>query len=154
MKRMMILLLGGSLALAGAAPAQSSEKKIKMEDLPPAVQKTVKDLSKGATLRGLSTEVEKGKTIYEAELTVNGHGKDVSMDASGNVLEVEEEVAMDSIPAAAKAAIVKGAGTGKVLKVESVTQGGKLVAYEASVQKGAKKSEVRVKPDGTPAPED
>jgi hypothetical protein len=154
MKRLSLLLLSGSLALAGAAWGQGSEKKIKMEDLPPAVQKTVKDLSKGVTLRGLSTEVEKGKTLYEAQLTVNGHAKDVEMDASGNVLEVEEEVAMDSIPAAAKAAIVKGAGTGKVLKVESVTQDGKIVAYEASVQRGTKKSEVRVKPDGTPAPED
>jgi uncharacterized membrane protein YkoI len=146
-------MASAALILFGGASVQASEKKVKMEDLPAAVQKTVKEQSKGGTNRGLSMEVEKGKTIYEAELTVNGHKKDISMDAAGTVVEVEEEVALESIPAAAKAAIQKGTGTGKVLLVESVTHGSTVVAYEAHVMKGAKKSEIRVKPDGTPAPE-
>jgi len=154
MKRFCHALLSVSLLLAGLGLAWASEKKVKMEDLPPAVQATVREQSKGATIRGLSMEVEKGKTIYEAELTVNGHGKDVSIDASGAIVEVEEEVALESIPAAAKSALLKAAGAGKVLKVESVTQGSTVVAYEATVMKGTKRSEVRVKPDGSPAPED
>jgi hypothetical protein len=153
MKRASVLVIGAALVLSGGAALNGSEKKVKMEDLPAAVQKTVKEQSQGGTIRGLSMEVEKGKTIYEAELTVNGHKKDISMDASGVVVEVEEEVALDSIPAAAKTAIQKGAGTGKILLVESVTHGSTLVAFEAQVMKGAKKSEIRVKPDGTPAPE-
>jgi uncharacterized membrane protein YkoI len=154
MKRTSIFVISAALVLLGGASVKGSEKKVKMEDLPAAVQKTVKEQSKGGTIRGLSMEVEKGKTIYEAALTVNGHKKDISMDASGAVVEVEEEVALESIPAAAKSAIQKAAGTGKVLKVESVTHGTTLVAYEAQVMKGTKKSEVRVKPDGTSAPED
>lgn len=152
MKRISVIM-SIVLAMGGAVWGQDSEKKVKMEQLPAAVQKTVKEQSKGATIRGFSKEVEKGKTFYEAELTVNGHAKDMLIDENGTVVEVEEEVALDSIPAAAKAAIQKGAGTGKILKVESITKGGALVAYEAQIQKGAKKSEVRVKPDGTPAPE-
>jgi len=125
-----------------------------MGDLPPAVQATVKGQSKGATVRGLSKEVEHGETTYEVELTVNGHGKDVSMDENGQVVEVEEEVPIDTIPAAAKAAIEKGASGGKIMKVESVTHGSTVVAYEAQVNKAGKHSEVRVDSEGKPAPEE
>jgi hypothetical protein len=38
--------------------------------------------------------------------------------------------------------------TGKILKVESVTEGS-VVSYEAVIQKGIKKSEVAVNADGT-----
>jgi uncharacterized membrane protein YkoI len=148
-----LVLATGLVFLCGTI-CKAQEKKVKMSDLPAAVQATVKEQSKGATLRGLAKEVEKGKTFYEAELTVNGHGKDISMDETGQVVEVEEEVPLNKIPSAAKAAIEKGAAGGKIAKVESVTQGEKLVAYEAQVRKAGKHSEVRVDPNGNPAPED
>ena len=46
-----VLLACGSLA----------ESKVKMEDLPLAVQKTAKEQSKNSTLAGLSKEVEAGR---------------------------------------------------------------------------------------------
>jgi hypothetical protein len=147
-------VVGGAALLC--ATIALPDTPVKMADLPSAVQATVKEQSKRGVLRGLSKEVEKGKTTYEAELRVNGHSKDVSIDANGNVVEVEEETPIDAVPVAAKAAILKGAGTGKILKVESVTQHGSVIAYEAAIQKiaGGKKSEVRVSPDGKPAPEE
>lgn len=48
--------------------------------------------SKGATIRGFSQEKESGQTYYEAELMVNGHTKDVLVDANGSVVGVEEQV--------------------------------------------------------------
>jgi hypothetical protein len=136
------------LVLGGTASAQ--EKKIKRSDLPPAVEKTVAEQSKGATIRGFSTEQEKGQTLYEVEMTVSGHSKDVSMTADGAVVEVEEQVAMDSLSAEVKAGLQAKAGAGKILKVESLTKKGKLVAYEAQVETNGKKSEVQVGPDGKP----
>ena len=62
-----------ALALWFATGASAQEKKIKKSDMPAAVQKTADEQSKGATVKGYSTEVEDGKTIYEVELTVNGH---------------------------------------------------------------------------------
>src|SRR5579864_560298 len=112
-----------------AASLFAAEKRVKMENLPPAVQKTVQQQSKGATIRGLSQEVENGKTFYEAELKVNGHNKDLLIDSAGAVVEIEEEVPLDSVPAAAKAAIEKGARKGKIALVESVTQNNSIVAY-------------------------
>jgi uncharacterized membrane protein YkoI len=134
------------LALAGVA----AEKKIQMKDLPPAVRKSVEDQTKGSVVKGLSTEVENGKTLYEVETTINGHGRDLSFDASGATVEVEEEVALDAIPAAAKAAIEKRTAGGKITKVETVTKG-IVVVYEAAIKKGLKTSEITVKADGSPA---
>jgi uncharacterized membrane protein YkoI len=126
----------------------ASEVPVKMKDLPPAVQKTVQEQMKGAELRGVSKEVENGKTFYEAETRVNGRGRDVLIDADGAVVEIEEEVTLDSLPAAARAAIEKSASGGKITKVESVTKG-KIVTYEASLLKGGKKSEIAVAADGS-----
>jgi hypothetical protein len=141
-----VALAATGLLLVGTASPQ--EKKIKRSDLPPAVEKTVAEQSKGATIRGFSTEQEKGQTLYEVEMTVSGHSKDVSMTADGTIVEVEEQVAMDSLSAEVKAGLQAKAGAGKLLKVESLTKKGKLVAYEAQVETNGKKSEVQVGPDG------
>ena len=144
----LVALLAGGVLLAGAASAQ--EKKIKRSDLPPAVEKTVAAQSAGATIRGFSTEKEKGQTLYEVAMTVNGHSKDVSMAADGSIVEIEEQVALDSLSPEVKAGLQAKAGKGKILKVESLTKKDKLVAYEAQVDTHGKKSEVQVGPDGKP----
>lgn len=143
-----VVFAAGVLLLAGNSSAQ--EKKIKRSDLPPAVEKTVAAQSAGATIRGFSTEKENGQTLYEVEMTVNGHGKDVSMTADGSIVEVEEQVSLDSLSAEVKAGLQAKAGKGKILKVESLTKKDKLVAYEAQVDTNGKKSEVQVGPDGKP----
>jgi len=148
MKVHLFVALAGGLLLAGTASAQ--EKKIKRSDLPPAVEKTVAAQSGGATIRGFSTEKEKGQTLYEVEMTVNGHSKDITMGADGSIVEIEEQVALDSLSPEVKAGLQAKAGKGKILKVESLTKKDKLVAYEAQVEINGKKSEVQVGPDGKP----
>jgi hypothetical protein len=135
-----------ALSLATIAAAQ--EKKIQRADLPPAVEKTVAAQSEGATIKGFSTEKEKGQTYYEAEMTVSGHSKDILIDADGGIAEIEEQVAVDSLPAAVKDGLQAKAGSGKILKVESLTKDDKLVAFEAVVQTAGKKKEIQVGPDG------
>jgi uncharacterized membrane protein YkoI len=136
----------GSLIIAGIGAAQ--EKKIKRSGLPPAVEKTVEEVSKGAIIKGFSKETENGKTTYEVEMAVNGHSKDVEIDPRGVIVEVEEEVTMDSLPAGVKAGLNTKAAGGKILKVESLTKNGKIVAYEAKVETAGKKSEIQVGSDG------
>ncbi|MGA9628192.1 MAG: hypothetical protein WBL65_17430 [Bryobacteraceae bacterium] len=134
-------------ALGGAATA--AEKKLQMKDLPAAVQKTVQEQTKSAEIKGLSTETEKGKTTYEVETMVNGKHRDFLVDVKGVVTEVEEETAIESIPAAAKAAIEKKAAGGKIGMVETMIRGGATFYEAAYTSKAGKKLEVLVKPDGT-----
>jgi uncharacterized membrane protein YkoI len=144
----LLAVAASGLLLAGIASAQ--EKKIKRSDLPPAVEKTVAAQSAGATIRGFSTEKENGQTLYEVEMTVNGHSKDISMTTDGSIVEVEEQVTLDSLSPEVKAGLQAKAGKGKILKVESLTKKNKLVAYEAKVETNGKKAEVQVGPDGKP----
>jgi hypothetical protein len=146
-QKIAMLLILGSVA---AAQVVAQEKKIKRSDLPPAVEKNGCRAKRRHNHQGIQRGNRNGQKFYEAEMTVNGHSKDVLMDASGAVVEVEEEVAQESLFSEVKAGLQAKAGNGKIVKVESLTKKGKLVAYEAKLMTNGKKSEVQVGPDGKP----
>ena len=138
----------GALALLWLTGA-FAEKTLALKDLPPAVQKTVQEQLKGGEIKTISKEKEGGVTQYEVESMLNGKHRDFNIDIKGNLVVMEEETAIDSIPAVAKEAIIKKVGTGKLNLVEVVTQGGQT-SYEAGyTSKAGKKAEVAVNPDGT-----
>ena len=138
MKSILIVAVG----LLGLAAA---DKKVQMKDLPQPVQKAVQqEEAKGAKIVGLASEVEGGKTMYEVETTVTGRTRDLLFDASGTLVESEEETPIGAVPAPVKAAFE---ARGKVLKVETLTRGS-AVTYEAQVEKNGKKSEVVVDANG------
>ena len=141
---MRIAVVALAVAVAGLSAA---DKKVQMKDLPPAVQKTVRaEEAKGARIVGLAAEVEGGKTMYEVETTVGGHTRDLVLDATGSIVETEEETSIDAVPPAVKTALES---RGKVGKVETVTKG-KTVTYEAVVEKNGKKTEFAVNAAGKP----
>jgi uncharacterized membrane protein YkoI len=161
---LMTIVLSAGLSLSMALPkratttdsnekvnrgeVQDQEKKVKMQDLPDAVQKTVREQSQGAVIRGLAQETENGETNYEVELKVNGHNKDVLISSTGDVVEIEEQVTLESLPAAVKTAIRKAAGTGRIGMIESITKDNAVIAYEAHVRIGGKSHEIKVGADG------
>ena len=131
----------------------AAEKRIQRRDLPPPVERAVQAQSAGARIRGFTQESIHGKTIYEAELTVSGHSKDVSFDAAGNVVGIEEEVSLNSIPAAAREAIEKAAAGDQIRKVERVTEGS-ATSYEVAYTKAGRSREYSVNADGSPTKRD
>ncbi|MFL6284929.1 MAG: hypothetical protein ACJ74Q_17435 [Pyrinomonadaceae bacterium] len=150
-----VLTAGASLAASPVVWQESSKEKggesehsVKMKDLPAPVQRTVREQSRGAKIRGLSVETENGVTSYEVELKVNGHNRDVLIDPSGAIVSVEEQVALAALPDAVRVAIMRNAGRGRVLIVESISKGGAIEAYEAHVRRGRKTVEIKVGPDG------
>ena len=145
-------VVGLGLSLYGIVLGQEHERRVRMKDLPQAVQKTIHEQSQGATIKGFSKEVEHGQTYYEVEMKVNGHGKDLLIDSNGRVVESEEEVALNALPSTVKIGIEQYAGKGQVIKVESITRDNTIVMYEAVVRKTGKQSEFKVGPDGKPLP--
>ena len=72
------------------------------------------------------------------------------VDTAGKLVSVEEETTLESIPTAAREAILKKIGNNKVKKVEILTQGSS-VSYEAAyTTKNGKTAEVGFNADGTP----
>src|SRR5947199_10477973 len=79
------------LFVAGVVSAQ--EKKIKRSDLPPAVEKTAAEVSKGATIKGFAKETENGKTTYEVEMVVTRHTQDAQADAKAAMTQTSRQAA-------------------------------------------------------------
>jgi hypothetical protein len=134
----------GSFSLIAIA----QEKTLNRSQLPAAVETTVQAQSQGATIKGFSTEREGGKKVYEAEMIVNGHTKDIQIAEDGTLNEIEEEVSIDSLTPEVQAGLRAKAAGARIVKVESLTKGGALVAYEAATLKGSKKGEIQVGPTG------
>ncbi len=127
--------------------AKDGDKKSDLSKLPAAVRTTVESESKGATVKGVSSEKEHGKTVYELETLVNGRTRDLMIDSAGKVYVVEEQVDVDKAPAPVKAALE---AKGKIVELESVLKDGKTT-YEGQVQtKAGKKVAVEVDADGKP----
>ena len=134
--------------LCFCALVPGKEKKINRDQLPAVVEKTVARESEGATITGFSKEIEHGQTFYEASLVINGHRREILIDTNGNVVEIEEQVSLDSFPPAVQQALTKAAGRGTIQNIESLTKQGNLVAYEAHVKHGRKMSEIQIGPSG------
>ena len=103
----------------------------------------------GGEIKRISQEKEHGVVQYEVESMLNGKHRDLEVDGKGKLLVVEEETSIDSIPAAAKTAILKKVADGKLAMVELFMRGGETMYEAAYTTKAGKKQEVLVKADGT-----
>lgn len=131
--------------------AALAQKKLALKDLPPAAQKTIQDELKGGEIKNIGKETEDGVAQYEVETMLNGKHRDFNVDTKGKLILVEEETTFDSVPAAAKAAILKKVATGKLGRVELFMRGGETMYEAGYTSKDGKKHEVLVKADGTEA---
>ena len=146
MKTFHICALGASLCVVTFA----ADTKLKVEELPPAVQTAMKQQTKGATILGASKEQEHGGMTYEVETKLDGKSRDLTFAADGSLLEVEQQVDLDSLPGPAKHAIQKKTAHGTIRKVEAVKHGA-TTSYEAAFKTAAgKNQEVAVNADGSP----
>jgi len=133
------LALTGSAAVSGNAKDQAVDLKI----LPPAVLKAFKAAYPNAVIKGASKEVEKGVTQYEVESVDGNLNRDLLYLADGKVIEIEETIAPDHLPAPVKQTLAKDYAGAKVLKAEILTRdSGK--AYELSLEFNGKKMGVTI----------
>jgi hypothetical protein len=109
-----------------------TETRVRLQDLPVPVQDAVKAHAKGAPLRGVSKEVKNGRTLYEAELRTNGRTRDITFDATGQVVSDEEQTSLAQVPDAARATIQKAAAGGKLTLMWLPPLGGSWLTWSRS----------------------
>jgi hypothetical protein len=134
-------------AIAHVTAAQA-ETHVPCDTLPAAVLHQAKIEAGDATVHSCVKDRENGKLIYEVETLKNGMSKDIALDASGSVLEVEQEVAAGSLPPAVSDAIARTAHGAKVGKIESVTRGGVIASYETTIVDKGRRREIAFDPQG------
>jgi uncharacterized membrane protein YkoI len=138
------LMLASSMQTS--APAKSA-RQIDLSKYPGPVRETIQRETQHATLKSVSKEREKGQTQYEVETLVQGQSRDLLVDPAGKILEIEEEVALETAPAAVRDSLN---ARGTVLKLERVQRQG-AVSYEAQIkEKSGKKTSIALDGDGKP----
>jgi uncharacterized membrane protein YkoI len=142
-----------SVALLGlfgfATIVLADEKKIPIEDLPKAVLKAAKKAFPEAKIVGAAKETEDGETIYEVMMKQDGKSIDLAIEEDGEIEEVEKEIAVEDLPRAVINAARKKFPTGKIEKVEEVSDEDDNVVYELTIEtKDDKTVEVVFSPNG------
>jgi hypothetical protein len=137
-----------TMVLTGLPALAASEKRIDRSELPAAVQKAVDVAKQGATVRGFSQETDGKETFYEVELVANGRHKDILMDRDGQVVEVEQELPVESLPATVQQRVRAETGDSQIDSVEALTKRGKLAGYEVHVTKDGARTEIQLDPEG------
>ncbi len=137
-----------TVAATGWANDDDDEDRVSIDQVPAAVKATILKEAKGGTVKEIERETEKGKTIYEAEIIIDGRKIEIEVAADGTLLEREEEISLDQVPAAVKATILKEAKGAAITEVEKESSKGKTF-YEAEWVVGGKEVEIKVAADGT-----
>lgn len=76
-----------SCCLAVATSAWAEDKKLTLDQLPPAVKEAALKQANGVPIKEIEEETKKGKTVYEVEFG----DTEVTFDANGKVLSSKVE---------------------------------------------------------------
>ncbi len=135
----------GWMAYAQDKPvAGDYEKEVKEAEVPKAALEALKKLAGKSPVTEFAEEVEHGRKYYEGTWA-GPHGKiDGLVTEAGDLVELEESVPAEAVPAGVKAELSKMAGKDAAPKWEKKT----LVMYEAHYQKDGKGHEVLLLADG------
>jgi hypothetical protein len=69
---------------------EENETEVTLDQVPPAVKDAFSRESGGAPLGTIKREQEKGKTVYEANITKGAKTWEVEVDEAGNVVKRKE----------------------------------------------------------------
>lgn len=116
--------------------------------VPPSVHQTAETGGKGAKFVRSTKITHDGKTEWEVEYDVSGRTRELLIDADGKLERTEEVVAAATLPATVKSAVDKEVGSGKLRKVEAITETGKPTVYEVQFDANGHSSEVTFGGDG------
>lgn len=109
--RWIALLAAATLGCLGGSSLHLSDDG---QEVPPAVQAALARLAGAQPLDELEVEEQDGRTVWEAEWSVDGVEHEAELLADGTVLEHEYAVPVAAVPAAVRAAAERGLGSDDV----------------------------------------
>ena len=136
---------GERSSLAKTSKAVEIERKVTEAEVPKAALAALKKMAGGTEITEFAEEIEHGSTFYEGSWkSPSGTNMDVLVTPSGDLVEIEEEVAADNVPSAVLNAARKAAGKNAQLAFEKKT----MILYEVKFREGERRHEVLLTPDG------
>lgn len=151
-----VIFVAALLSLTMAAQrdkekAGESERKVTEADVPKAALNALVKMARNAEITEFAEEIEHGSTFYEGSWKNKaGANVDVLVTKAGAVVEIEESIPADKVPAAALKAAKKAAGENAKFSCEKKT----MILYEIKFTKDGASHEVLLTPDGRIAEEE
>jgi hypothetical protein len=165
-RRLVMAVWGLAVALAPSARGGDGDE-VKLADCPAAVQKTLRSEARGAAIVAVTKKVEKddeeveqagkevdrGRTVYWADVAIGGKAYSVRVAADGTLYDMildigPKEVPFADCPAAVQETFRREAFGTKVDALAKSMVGADLV-YEARIEHKGHPYEVSVAEDGT-----
>lgn len=137
-----VLLLG---LLSAACATNENDTVVKLSDLPPAAQKAIQTQLAGGKLDEITKTTEDEGIIYDVEMTREGRTRSFTINAEGDLLEVE--VFLRETPRPVQEAIHAQVGDGKLGEITKSTEAGELT-YDVEMTKEGKTRDFTVGQDG------
>jgi len=131
-----------------------AQEKVDASKLPPKVAEALKARFPGATITQVTKETENGEVIYDIEMTKDGKKHEMDCKEDGTLVDIQNEIAVQDLPAAAVNAIkakypnstIKEVGEILVVKDKKETRD----HFEVIIETADKKEvELTVSLDGT-----
>jgi hypothetical protein len=130
---------------AEAVQPTEAERQVTETEVPEAALAALKKLAAGAEITEFAEEIEYGHTFYEGSWkSASGANMDVLVTTTGDLMEIEEQLSIDNVPAAALKVAKKAAGKKTELASEKKT----MILYEFRFQKEGSQQELLLTPDG------
>lgn len=145
-------------------------RKLKFEDLPAAVQQTVRAYAGSAAIEDVDRRTRDGKNEYEVAFKLNGKHTELRLAENGLVLNPEvlqgqatvttaapkpltplanaSKITFDQVPEAVKHVVQSQVSQSEIEDIDKGTLGGKTV-YQFAFKRDGKHTELQVSEDGT-----
>ena len=121
------------------------EREVTEAEVPVPALAALRKLAAGAKITEFAEEIEHGSTFYESSWkTAAGSNVDALVTPAGDLVEIEEQVSPDRVPATVLAAVRKSSGPDARLFCEKKT----MILYEIKFRKGDQRHEILLTPDG------
>ena len=143
---MTVMTISAGLALLAFAK-EEQEETISWSQVPAAAQQTIKQRAPETAIQKIEKDNEDGNTSYEFQIVQAGKKSEVTVDADGKLMSLEEVVALADVPVTVRQTLETQAVGGKMGTVEKVTEDGKTT-FEAKIEKDGRRSEITVTADG------
>jgi len=164
MKQYAITLLAAAGLLVGCNRSLESASN-KFNELPPAVQKTVRAQSPNGEIANVSTRTENGATIYEIEFREPGSNPKIQVAADGKLITTEMAkpagaverlltptgavgTKLSALPEKAQKTIQERAPNAEITNISRHESNGRVI-YEVEFKDQGKNPTLRVAEDGT-----
>jgi hypothetical protein len=136
--------------LAPAAFAQAVKASDPAAKLPAPILTAFRTSYPNATIKNVAKETEGGKTVWEVESIDNNLTRDIVYNPDGTIVDMEEECAIASLPAAVTDAVKAKYPKATITKAEKTTAGQR--SWFELTLKGAAVTSIELTPDGKPVP--